>query len=146
MEPYYLGLRSQDVNSGLRTYDATSSRLAPLKNTRLVGMAADLAALVRDRGIINNTTDLEMVAAEELDIPPTSFDAVLQLLEETGLVELTRVGSSVRGLTSNVPMYDDLYARLGATWRDRQPTQLEEQMVAVVHRLAMGPKIAEPPP
>lgn len=73
MEFYEAGLRCQDVNSGLRTFDPTSPSLTPLKKTRLVGMAADLAALVRDTPLISDMTALEGVAAAELDIPSTSF-------------------------------------------------------------------------
>jgi len=43
------------VNAGLRNFDAISPVLIPVKKTRLVGMAADLAALVRDRPLISNT-------------------------------------------------------------------------------------------
>jgi hypothetical protein len=63
-----------------------------VKKTRLTGMAADLAALVRDWPLIVDLGALEVIAAAELDIPSTSFDAVLSLLEEVGLVELTRSG------------------------------------------------------
>jgi hypothetical protein len=114
-----------------------------MKKTRLVGMAADLAALVRDRPLISDMTALESVAAAELDIPPTSFDAVLTLLEHAELVDLTRAGGEVTGLTSDVPYYRDLYETLGKVWRERHPSQLEEEIVAVVDRLAQGPLPAE---
>lgn len=139
MDNYRSGLRSQDVNAGLRTFHAASSRLTPLKNTRLVGMAADLAALVRGREIISDMSHLEMVAADELDIPDTSFDSVLLMLEEAEMVQVTRVGQRITGLTSDVPAFGGLYERLGRTWRDRQPTQLEEEVLVVVDRLAQGP-------
>ena len=144
MDTYQAGLRCQDVNSGLRTFDAASPSLTPLKRTRLVGMAADLAALVRDTPIIADMPALESVAAAELDIPSTSFDVVVDVLERVGFVELTRnrIGD-VTGLTSEVPYYQDLYTTLGADWRERGPSQLEEEIVAVVDRLAAGPLPAE---
>jgi hypothetical protein len=77
---YTQGLRCQDVNADVRNFDATSPILAPVKKTRLVGMAADLAALVRGREVIDDMAALESVAAAELDIPSTSFDSVLTLL------------------------------------------------------------------
>ena len=144
MEAYDAGLRCQDVNSGLRTFDASSPSLTPLKKTRLVGMAADLAALVRDTPLISNMSALEGVAAGELDIPSTSFDPVLAVLEGAELVELTRdPAGDVTGLTSEVPYYRDLYSTLGESWRERGPSQLEEELVAVVDRLAAGPVPAE---
>jgi len=144
MEPYDAGLRCQDVNSGLRTFDASSPSLTPLKKTRLVGMAADLAALIRDTPLISDMSALESVAAGELDIPSTSFDTVLAVLETAELVELTRdPAGEVAGLTSEVPFYRDLYSTLGESWRERGPSQLEEELVAVVDRLAAGPIPAE---
>lgn len=144
MDTYQAGLRCQDVNSGLRTFDAASPSLTPLKKTRLVGMAADVAALVRDTPIIADMPALEAVAAAELDIPSTSFDVVVDVLERVGFVELTRNRSGdVTGLTSEVPYYQDLYTTLGADWRERAPSQLEEEIVAVVDRLAAGPLPAE---
>ena len=140
MDDYEAGLRCQDVNSGVRTFDAASSRLTPLKRTRIVGMAADLAGLVREMPLISNVEALEAVAAAELDIPSTSFDGVLDLLEQAELVELTRnPRGAVTGLTTQVPYYQGLYEVLGGVWRERGPSQLEEEMVAVVHRLAAGP-------
>src|SRR6266702_5662108 len=90
VDRYTEGLRCQDVNAGLRNFDATSPVLTPVKKTRLVGMAADLAALVRDRPLIDDMAALESVAAAELDIPSTSFDQVIALLEYSELVDATR--------------------------------------------------------
>ncbi|MFJ5839795.1 hypothetical protein ACIQGO_24065 [Streptomyces shenzhenensis] len=143
MDGYTEGLRCQDVNTGLRNIDATSPVLTPVKKTRLVGMAADLAALVRSKEIVEDITVLESVAAAELDIPSTSFDAVVQVLESAELVELTRRGGQVTGLTSEVPHHRDLYETLGREWRGRQPSQLEEELLAVVNQLAKGPVAAE---
>jgi hypothetical protein len=143
VDRYTEGLRCQDVNAGLRNFDATSAVLTPVKKTRLVGMAADLAALVRDRPLISDMAALESVAAAELDIPSTSFDPVLALLEEADLVQLTRSRGDVTGLTSEVPYYRDLYEILGSAWHARSPSQLEEEVVAVVNRLAHGPLPAE---
>jgi hypothetical protein len=55
-------------------------------------------------------------------------------------VQLTRNSAGeVTGLTESVPMYRDLYEDLGGLWRNRKPKQFEEQMLAVVDRLASGP-------
>jgi hypothetical protein len=54
VDSYTEGLRCQDVNAGLRTFDATSAVLTPVKKTRLIGMAADLASLIRDRELISD--------------------------------------------------------------------------------------------
>lgn len=106
-------------------------------------MAADLAALVRSKEIVEDVGVLESVAAAELDIPSTSFDTILQVLESAELVELTRRKGQVTGLTSGVPHYRDLYSILGREWREREPSQLEEELLAVVDQLAKGPVAAE---
>lgn len=140
MEQYIEGLRCQDVHAGLRSIDPNSAGVIPLKTTRLVGMAADVAALIRDRQLISDVSALETVAVTELDVAPHAFDQVLDLLEEADFVELTRNSTGeVTGLTENVPMYRDLYEDLGGQWRSRKPRQFEEQMLAVVDRLASGP-------
>jgi hypothetical protein len=143
VDNYSQGLRCQDVNAGLRTFDAASAVLTPMKKTRLIGMAADLASLIRDRELISDISALETVAAAELDIPSTSFDTVVSVLEEAELVELTRVKGQVTGLTSDVPYYKDLYETLGRVWRDRRPSQLEEEVLVVVDKLAHGPLAEE---
>jgi hypothetical protein len=38
MDNYTQDLRCQDVNAGLRTFDAASAVLTPVKKTRLVGV------------------------------------------------------------------------------------------------------------
>ena len=139
MKSYDLGLRCQDVNAGLRNFDATSPTLTPLKQTRLVGMAADLASLIREVELISDIGALEGVAAQELDIPPTSFDSVLSVLEEAEFVELTRSKNRITGLTSAVPHYENLYSTLGGCWKDRNPTQLETELVYLINKLATGP-------
>jgi hypothetical protein len=54
MEQYVEGLRCQDVHAGLRTVDPNSPGLIQLKTTRLVGMAADVAAFIRNRQLIDD--------------------------------------------------------------------------------------------
>jgi hypothetical protein len=62
------GLRCQDVHSGLRNVDPHSSLLAPLVETRIVGMAATIAGLIRGRDVIADAQSLMTVAADQLDV------------------------------------------------------------------------------
>ncbi|WP_194925199.1 hypothetical protein [Catenulispora pinisilvae] len=140
MDRYVEGLRCQDVHAGLRAIDPNSAALVSLKHTRLVGMAADVASLIRGRDLIPDAGALEAVAVSELDVAPHAFDQVLQLLEEADFVQLTRDGrGQVTGLTETVPVYHNLYEELGRLWRERGPREFEEQVLAVVDRLARGP-------
>jgi hypothetical protein len=103
-------------------------------------MAASVAALIRGQDVIGDAQALRAVAAEQLDVNQFAFDSVVLALADIGLVEgIQRVGGRIRSFTETVPYYDDLYARLGQAWRDREPTEIEQQMIVVVDRLADGP-------
>ncbi|MFJ9080276.1 hypothetical protein ACIRO3_34315 [Streptomyces sp. NPDC102278] len=114
MDDYVAGLRSQDVHQGLRNMDPHSPALVPLTKTRLVGSAADVAALIRGRNIIQDVSALQYIAVRELDLAPSSFEQVLDVLENAGFVDISRNsrGEPV-GLTENVPVYRTLYEDLG---------------------------------
>ncbi|MBI5738841.1 MAG: hypothetical protein HY997_23515 [Mycolicibacterium neoaurum] len=140
MKPFEEGLRCQDVHAGLRNVDPLSGALAPLMDTRLIGMAATLASLIRGQDVIADASALQAVAAEQLDVDLYAFDTVVGLLEELGYVDgVVRKKAKIERFTESVPFYSDLYAELGSAWRARGPSQLEEQVVAVVHRLAIAP-------
>ena len=138
------GLRCGDVHAGLRNVDPNSSTLIPLADTRVVGMAASLASLVRGQDVIADAEALKTIAAEQLDISPYAFRDVIDTLERAGMVaDVKRSGSKIVGFTETVPFYADLYDRLGSTWRGGTPSQLEQEMIAVVDRLATSPVPAE---
>lgn len=131
------GLRCQDVNLGLRTRSDSWSETI-LDNTRVVGMAADLAGLIRGRNVITNITALKMVASETLDIPGLSLDAVLSVLREAGFIEVVKNGNDMV-ITERIPAFRDLYPELGGQWSSRGPRQIEEEVVAIVDLLAKSP-------
>ncbi|MFC1442820.1 hypothetical protein ABUW04_31680 [Streptacidiphilus sp. N1-10] len=140
MEQFDEGLRCQDVHAGLRNVDPNSGTLTPLADTQLIGMAASLAALVRGQDVIADAQALRAVAAEQLDVNQFAFDSAVLALADIGFVEgVQRSGGKITKFTENVPYYDDLYARLGEAWRDRQPTEIEQQMVLLVDHLADSP-------
>jgi hypothetical protein len=144
MNPFDEGLRCQDVHAGLRNVDPTSGVLRPLMDTRLVGMAATLASLIRGQDVIADASALQAVAAQQLDVDLYAFNEVVALLEDRGYVSgVVRSKGKISRFNESVPFYSDLYAELGAAWRDRGPSQLEEELVAVVHRLAAAPAAAE---
>lgn len=144
MESFDEGLRCQDVHAGLRNVDPASGVLRPLMDTRLVGMAATLASLIRGQDVIGEASALQAVAAEQLDVDLYAFDQVVGLLEERGYVsDVVRSKGKITRFNESVPFYTDLYTDLGDAWRDRDPSQLEEELVAVVHRLAAAPAPVE---
>jgi hypothetical protein len=109
-------------------------------DTRLIGMASTLASLIRGQDVINDASALQAVAAEQLDVDLYAFNSVVGLLEELGYVDgVVRKKNKIERFNESIPFYSDLYAELGSAWRQRGPSQLEEQIVAVVHRLALAP-------
>lgn len=140
MEQFAQGLRCQDVHSGLRNIDPNSPLLGPLNDTRVVGMAATLAGLIRGRDVVEDAQALMQVAAQQLDVHMMAFSEVIALLEEAGYVAgVKRNGGKVASFTENIPFYDDLYGTLGGVWRSRRPTELEQEMLLVVDGLSYAP-------
>ncbi|KDE96784.1 hypothetical protein MI149_29490 (plasmid) [Mycolicibacterium crocinum] len=138
------GLRCGDVHAGLRNVDPNSSTLAPLSDTRLIGMAASLASLIRGQDIIADAESLKTIVAEQLDVSPYAFRDVVDALERADMVSnVHRSGQKIVSFNETVPIYEDLYDRLGGTWRAGSPSTLEQQMVAIVDRLATSPVPAE---
>lgn len=140
VERFQQGLRCQDVHAGLRGVDPNSAPLAHLVDTRLVGMAATLAASIRGREVITDAHTLKVVAAEQLDVDPMAFDQLVGLLDDAGLVHsVEKKGGKVRSFAEAVPFHQDLYERLGEVWQDRAPTEVEQQLLAVVDGLSASP-------
>lgn len=140
MESFQQGLRCQDVHSGLRNVDPNSPLLVPLADTRVVGMAATLAGLIRGRDVISDAQALSTVAAHQLDVDHLAYNDVIGVLEEVGFVQgVRRQGRKITGFTETVPYYDDLYASLGESWSARQPTDVEQQLLTVVEGLSITP-------
>jgi hypothetical protein len=135
----FTGLRCQDVNLGLRSGETDSWVLSVVDNTQLVGMAADLAGLLRGRNVVENVDALKIVANEALDIDVQVLPSVLTVLEECGFIEIARTGPRISQIIETIPAFRSLYPELGNAWQQRRPRQIEEELVAVVHRLAKSP-------
>lgn len=140
MEIFEEGLRCQDVHAGLRGVDPNSAPLAHLVDTRLVGMAGTLAAFIRGRDVIKDAQTLKMVAASQLDVDSMAFDQVVDLMSEAELVHtIEKKGGKIKSFAEDVPFHANLYERLGDVWRQRDPTEVEEQLVLTVNRLSYSP-------
>ncbi len=137
------GLRCHDVHSGLRNVDPHSATITPLADTRIVGMAAGVAGLIRGQDVIKNADALRSIAADQLDVSPYAFASVIRLLEDVGFVTTVTNGHRIESLTENIPYHQVLFDQLGEAWRANRPSQVEEEMVALVDRLAKSPVPAE---
>jgi hypothetical protein len=144
LRDFQAGLRCHDVHAGLRNVDPNSSALAPLADTRMVGMAASLASLIRGQDVVSDAEALKTIVAEQLDINPYAFPGVIDTLERAGMIDhVQRRGQKIVSFTETVPFYENLYTALGDAWRRGEPSQLEQELVAVVERLAASPVPAE---
>lgn len=139
MEAEFAGLRCQDVNLGIRSGESDSWVLSVVDNTQLVGMAADLSGLLRGRNVVEDIDALKIVASEVLDISAQALPTVLEVLEASGFVEVTRTGTRISRIDETVPAFRSLYPELGRSWKERGPRQIEEELLAVVDRLALSP-------
>jgi hypothetical protein len=139
MDSFSEGLRCQDVTLGLRELHPLSAELHLVRNTHLVGMAADLAGLIRGRDVISHVESLEIVASETLDIPPLVLPQVLRVLADCEMLDLDTHDGRVNRIIERVPVYQDLYSLLGYAWRERHPRQIEQELLVVVNRLATSP-------
>jgi hypothetical protein len=91
MPDFKAGLRCGDVHAGLRNVDPNSPGSIPLADTRVIGMAANLASLVRGQDVIEDAEALKTIAAEQLDISPYAFREVVAL-------SLAHAANSVRAV------------------------------------------------
>ncbi len=140
MDAFDEGLRCQDVHAGLRNIDPNSGILTPLTETQKIGMAASLASLVRGQDVIDDAQSLRAVAAEQLDVSPFAFNDVIYSLERVGFITNIKTASNkILSFSENVPFYESLYGSLGGAWREGAPTELEQQVVLLVHALADAP-------
>ena len=63
MDNLNIGLRSLDVQSGLRNVDPNSAALIPLTDTRVIGMAAGPAPTVRGQAVITDADSRTSIVA-----------------------------------------------------------------------------------
>ncbi len=140
MDDRSIALRAQDIYSGLRTVDQTSGLLRDLETTRVVGMAATVAANIKGIDVINDPDVLRTIAAQEWGIDTLALPAVLQVLEEVDYITVHRAGSRIVTVDEHIPLlHGDLYESLGEHFRLRSPTELDVAAVNTLDSLAGAP-------
>lgn len=142
VEPRIVGLRAQDVYSGLQTVDQTSGLIAAeLGTTRLTGMAATVASNIKGVDVIRDVRVLTVVASQEWGIDAMALPQVLEALQEVGYVTLHKdVRGKVTSVDESVPLlHDHLYEELGEHWASNDPSELDEAAVESLEVLATAP-------
>ncbi len=142
MDPRVVGLRAQDVYSGLQTVDQTSGIIAAeLDATRLAGMAATVAANIKGIDLIKDPKTLRIIAAQQWGIDSFALPKVLETLQE---VDYITIHKDERGKESEIDeriplLHDDLYERLGSHWASSDPSELDKAAVDTLEQLAGAP-------
>lgn len=137
-----VGLRAQDVYSGLQTVDQTSGLIAAeLGATRLTGMAATIASNIKGIDLINDPKVLKVIAAQQWGIDSFALPRVLEVLQEVDYITLHEDGRKVTRIEEHIPLlHDDLYDRLGSHWLSNQPSELDRAAVNSLELLAEAPR------
>ena len=116
MDSKIVGLRTQDVYSGLQTVDQTSGLIAAeLDTTRLTGMAATVASNIKGIDLIQDPKILTLIAAQQWGIDSFVLPQVLEVLQDVGYITLhENRRKKVTRIDEHIPLlHDDLYERLG---------------------------------
>lgn len=142
LESRLIGLRSQDVYSGLQTVDQTSGLVAAeLDVTRLTGMAATVAANIKGIDVIKDARALKVIAAQQWGIDSFALPRVLDALEEVDYITQHRdARGRVTHIDERIPLlHGDMYATLGEQWQQSEPSELDEVSVDALDALASAP-------
>ncbi len=137
-----VGLRAQDVYSGLQTVDQTSGLIAAeLDATRLTGMAATVAANIKGIDLIKDPKVLTVIAAQQWGIDSMALPWVLEVLQEVDYITVHQdEHKKPTRIEEHIPLlHDDLYERLGAHWLSSQPSELDRAAVDSLELLAEAP-------
>jgi hypothetical protein len=142
LESRLIGLRAQDVYSGLQTVDQTSGLVAAeLDVTRLTGMAATVAANIKGIDVVKDPRALKVIAAQQWGIDSFALPRVLDALEEVDYITQHRdVRGRVTHIDERIPLlHGDMYETLGDQWQANDPSELDEVSVDALDTLASAP-------
>ena len=133
-----VGLRAQDIQTGLQDTLLRGPVAGLFDNTRLVGMAERLAIHIRGAEVIDDYDRL-CVVASRLGIDSLVVPQVLSILEEVEFVRVDRSHSKVSKVYEDVPYFADIYGRMGSLWRTRSLSEIEQASVDILQSLSLSP-------
>jgi hypothetical protein len=138
-------LRAHDVHQGLHAADIDRGGgliAKELHVTQQVGMAAALATAIKGMEVVSEASVLRVIAGEQLDIPPLAFDSIVELLFSVDFVRnVQRPHGTVETFYETVPEdFTRLYETLDEVWRERNPGEIEQALLATVDDLSWGPR------
>ena len=96
-----------DLHAGLATH-----RVSEFDDLKLIGMAATLSIHIRGLGEIDYKV-LRKVSDHMMAIPSMVLERVLEVLYNIGFVELVRSGKKITRVIPKIPVFDDIYEKIG---------------------------------
>ena len=96
-----------DLHTGLATH-----LVSEFDDLKLVGMAATLSIHIRGLGEISYEV-LRKVSDHLMAIPSMALEKVLDVLEDIAFVKLVRSGKKIATIIPNIPVFDDVYEKIG---------------------------------
>lgn len=133
-----IGLRAQDIQTGLQDVDLSSLASGLIDNVRLIGMAERLAVHLRGAEVVEDYERLCAVASR-LGIDSLILPSVLSVLEEVEFVRVHRAHGRIDRVYESVPYFGNIYGEMGSLWRSRGPSEVEQASIEILHRLTSSP-------
>lgn len=96
-----------DLHAGLSTYKITE-----FDDLNVIGMAAAMSVHIKGLGEIDFEV-MRKVSDHLMSIPSTALEAVLGVLEEIEFVTLLRNGRKISKVIPKIPVFEDIYNRIG---------------------------------
>ena len=97
-----------DLHSGLATH-----RVSEFEDLTTVGMAATLSIHIKGLGEIDYEV-LRKVSDHMMAIPSLALKTVLETLSDIGFVRLIYNGKRISKIIPNIPVFEDVYEKIGA--------------------------------
>ncbi len=96
-----------DLHTGL-----SSLQIAEFDDLQTIGMAATLSIHIKSLGEIDYEV-LRKVSDHFMAIPSFALEKVLRVLAEVGFVRLVEKGKRIEKVIPNIPLFDDVYQKIG---------------------------------
>jgi hypothetical protein len=132
-----IGLRCQDIQTGLHDVDVDIFAPGEFQTLPLTGMAARLALRIRGRELVDKK-QLSVIAAT-VGIKATELNTVVANLEEMDWVRAQKKNGAIEKITETIPYFSDLYETLGDFAVDKGLTEYERASISFLEHSASGP-------
>ena len=96
-----------DLHAGL-----SSLQIPEFDDLQTIGMAATLSIHIKSLGEIDYEV-LRKVSDHFMSIPSVALQKVLRVLAEVGFVRLIEKGKRIEKIIPNIPLFDDVYQKIG---------------------------------